>query len=358
MRLLYLSSHHGTLEYDEISLFTELGIDVFSTGIYIDPQNPLSYITTGDGKRFPSVSRPPINVVVNQDILQEFQRLNPNHEMYKPVNVDEHFINHFDVIVSSYCPAAPYFIHANWDLIKHKNVIWRSYTQHSPKLETTIQPYRKQGLKIVHMSARERTMPGCETDDGVIRHYVDENEYGNWNGESQSVLTFASHFSGRAIGSNTVTYKKIRAASPYEFQLYGYYNEDVPECLGTLAWAEQKEKYRRSRMYFALGSKPSSLTYTLVEAMMTGCPIITWGSLYGNVTFVDDWANKYEVPDIIQSGKNGFYFDDPDEITKQIKMLMNDYDLAKEVGAAGRETAISLFGKSIIKKQWAEFLSI
>ena len=38
MKLLYLSCH-STLEYDELSLFVELGINVFTLGAYTEPNS-------------------------------------------------------------------------------------------------------------------------------------------------------------------------------------------------------------------------------------------------------------------------------------------------------------------------------
>ncbi len=39
MKLLYLSCH-SVLEYDEVKLFKEMGIDVFSHGVYANPNKP------------------------------------------------------------------------------------------------------------------------------------------------------------------------------------------------------------------------------------------------------------------------------------------------------------------------------
>ena len=52
LRMLYLSCH-SILEHDEIKLFTELGIDVFSHGAYLDPNAPDDPMRPGfPGKRY------------------------------------------------------------------------------------------------------------------------------------------------------------------------------------------------------------------------------------------------------------------------------------------------------------------
>lgn len=42
MKILYTSCFHPVLEYDHCVLFEEMGHDWFSTGIYLDPKNPLN----------------------------------------------------------------------------------------------------------------------------------------------------------------------------------------------------------------------------------------------------------------------------------------------------------------------------
>lgn len=349
MKLLYVSSFHGALEYDELSLFSELGIDWFSTGLYLNPENP----------SLEHAPRKPINKKAQLDLINYFLSFNPNYKIYDVPILKKDFVDQFDIVLVSHCcPTQLAPLQRNWDVIKHKPVIWRTYTQQSSALEAAIQRYRNEGLKLVRISPRERTIPYYAGDDAIIRGHLDENEYYGWTGEDQTVLTFNNFFMKRHIHSNTDIYLRIKhQMAPINFELYGCNNEDAPMCLGELSWEQVKEKYRKSRVYFALGSKPASLTYNLLEAMLTGAPVVTWGPELGNLRQIRDWANTYEVPEIIVNGENGFCFDNEKEIKAHIRLLLHDDKLANKISINARKTIIAMFSKEKIKNDWAAFLN-
>jgi glycosyltransferase involved in cell wall biosynthesis len=60
---------------------------------------------------------------------------------------------------------------------------------------------------------------------------------------------------------------------------------------------------------------------------------------------------------LIHSGCNGFCSDSLPELRRQVEYLLTHPEEAKQIGTEGRKTAISLFGKESIKKQWQDFLS-
>lgn len=346
MKLLYFSSFHDTLEYDDLSLFTELGIEWFSTGLYMDPKNrPGNFIS--DKK---------IDITINNDLTKIFLAANPTYKRYGPVYLTNELVNYFDVILVSLCAPYPYYIGDNWPILKNKNVIWRTYCQQDSKIELYTKQFKCDNFKIIRNSPRERTIPNYAGDDAIIRTYVDENIYNNWNGNELSVLTFNNFFALRETVSNTNIYLRIknRLNKNIPFKLYGMFNENCNECLGTLSWEEQKKEYRNNRVYFALGSKPATATFNLVEALMTGIPIVTWNKKLGSSN-EHDFLETYEVPDFIKNKFNGICSDDEFEIENEIKNIINDFDYAKALSIEGRKTAIELFGKEKIKQQWKDF---
>lgn len=346
MKLLYLSSFHGTLEYDDLALFTEMGIDWFSTGLYLNPEKP----------SLEHAPRRPIDKKVDEALLKEFLDINPNYGIYKPIYLSKNIVDQFDIVLVSHCCPYPYYLNNNWDVIKHKPVIWRTYTQQTSNVEANTQRFRNEGLKIVRISPKERTIPMYAGDDAIIRGYVDDKEYFGWTGKDDIILTFNNFFANRTVHSNTNMYINIRnRMAPLPFELYGCENKNAPLSLGELSWEQVKQKYRDAKVYFALGSKPASLTYNLVEAMMTGCPVITWGKETGNMKQVYDWRDTYEAPDIIQNGINGFCFDDEHEIEGTIRLLLRDNKLAQSISCEARKTAIATFGKDKIKNDWQKF---
>lgn len=348
MKLLYVSSWHGTLEHDELILFTELGIEWFSTGLYLDPQKPM-------GDHSP---RTALKNTVDTSLKDEFLRSNPDHRIYTTPILTKEFVDKFDIILIEHCsPTLLNPLHANWNNIKHKPVIWRTYAQQNGPLEFETQQYRAQGLKLVRISPKERNILNYAGDDAIIRAFIDDNEYSNWTGEEPIVLTFNNMFSRRTLHSNTPIYMRIRnKMKPVPFELYGCDNEDTRISLGKLTWEQVKDKYRKARVYFALGSKPASLTYNLVEAMMTGCPVVTWGPALGNLR-KPGWPDTYEAHEIIQHGKDGFWSDNELEIESYIRMLLKDDSLAQKISANARKKAQSIFAKEKIKNDWAQFLN-
>jgi len=60
---------------------------------------------------------------------------------------------------------------------------------------------------------------------------------------------------------------------------------------------------------------------------------------------------------LIETGKNGFVSDNIMEAKQCIQQWLDEPNLAKEIGQAGREKAIELFGIDTITEQWAEFFT-
>ena len=86
---------------------------------------------------------------------------------------------------------------------------------------------------------------------------------------------------------------------------------------------------------------------------MTGIPVVAVGKQLRSMSPYD-WEN-YEVPDIISNGVNGYVSDNIDELRNYIKMLLDDGELARRIGEAGRKTAIELFGKKQRMVEWGDF---
>jgi glycosyltransferase involved in cell wall biosynthesis len=51
-----------------------------------------------------------------------------------------------------------------------------------------------------------------------------------------------------------------------------------------------------------------------------------------------------EIPSVIENGVNGFASNDIDQLERNMQRLLDDPQLAREIGARGRETALRRFG--------------
>lgn len=333
-KLLYITSNHVTLEYDDLLLFSELNFDWFSTGFYYNPLSPV-----------PPILRDPISPTKsNLNWQQQFTAENGNMP---------DFINNFDIIFVSNNPGV---ILQHWNLIKNKCIILRTYDNHNASSESLLVRLASQGVHIVRMFDWENNIPFSFKSKYVIGNYVDENTYKDWVGSEKIVLTFQNDFNSRLnhkdMWGNRVylNYELYRDISKYiPCKLYGISNNHV-------SWEKQKELYRKSRVYFSLGTKPSSFTYNLMEAMMTGCPTLNFGKQLGSY-HIENFKDSYKLPELIENGKNGFCFDDKDLFIKTGLMLLENYDLAKEISFNTRQFALKHFSKNIQKQKWSNFFS-
>lgn len=341
MKILYISSFHAVLEADELTVLTELGHSWFSTGHYLNPQHPLQQH---------SLRGPKPDIEPDLNLISEFNILNPNYKIHGPVYVNKVFADKFDIVIVEHCNPYPYFLRDNWEAIKHKPVIWRTYGQQQDWVETMTLPYKKAGVKMVRVSKNESRIPNYCGADAIIVGYVDETRYSGWTGAGNFVLTFNNMFANRSYHSNTQAYLRLRSRFN-NFKLYGLYNENVPINLGVLSQTEQEQAYKDCGVYFALGSKPAPLTYNFQEALMAGCPLVTWGPRLGNGS-----PPMYEIPDIIENGVDGFYSDIEDELFLFIDMLLNNKALATQVSAKAREKAVKLYSKDVNKQLWKKII--
>lgn len=340
MKILYLSCH-SILEHDEVSLFNELRYEIFSPGAFVEPLNP------GDASLRPGIQ----GLVYNQDIVNQWHRLCAQHPGEDGKNhLTKEFVDNFDCVIVMHLPR---WIQLNWDVMKHKRVIWRTIGQSVASTEASLKPYRDQGLEIVRYSPREIHIPGFIGQDAMIRFYKNETEYGPWNGDNERVITFAQSMKQRGSHCGYEIFKVV--TDPFDRALFGPGNDSEPWMYGKVSFDQLKKEMRDNRAYFYTGTHPASYTLNFIEAFMTGIPIVAIGSKYGNA----DWCrnhNLYEIQDFIINGQNGLISDDLNELRSYIDILLKSKDIAYQLGKNGRETAIQLFGKQKISKQWREYL--
>lgn len=339
MKILYLSCH-SILEFEEVSLFHELGYEVFSPGAYVEPANP-------------STLRPSIDsLVYDTDIIQQWDKicnLHPGEDGKD--HLTKEFVDNFDCIIVMHLPR---YIQNNWDAIKHKRVIWRTIGQSVASTEQSLKQYRNEGLEIVRYSPMEVNIPGFIGQDALIRFYKDPAQYANWNGQRERVITFGQSMKQREPACGFSIFEEVTRRFPRH--LFGPGNESIGDwATGKVSYDQLKQEMRDNRVYFYTGTHPASYTLNFMEAWMTGIPIVAIGPQHGNASYFHN-HNLYEIPHLINHGVSGFISDDKAELQYFIQMLMSSHDVAKQISANARQEAIRHFGKDMIGKAWEQYL--
>lgn len=330
MKILYLSCH-AILEYDELKLFEELGLDYFSLGSYIVPIKPVDAI------------RPALSKIPDEWLVAHA----PDRE-----NIPQEFIDKFDVIIVMHKRE---WIIDNWEKLKHKKVIWRTIGQSTPEYERSLFRLRQEGLKVVRYSLREANIADNIGCDMVIPFYKDPNEFKGWNGQTNEVINFSQNMKDRAEHCNFDAFTKL--AEGFNAHVYGPRNENAGALSGGyMTYDEMKQKMRDAAVYIYTGTQPACYTLNLIEAMMTGIPIVALGPKFGNSLNIA--GDLYEIPDIIKDTVNGFWSDSIEELRGRIKFLLENKDHARRIGNAGRQTAIERFGVDVVRQKWSDYLTL
>lgn len=331
MKLLYLSCH-SILEFDELRMFSELGIDVFSHGAYHNPQ-------VLDDKK-----RPPLN-------LKYHRKFSETTIVFSKENLLPELCQWADVVI---CMHVVDWLIKNWEKIRKKRVILRTIGQSTIDTENLISQLRKDGLEIVRYSPREKTIPNYQGEDALIRFAKYPEDFGPWTGEIRQVITVAQSMKHRDHFCNWSVFDK--ATSGYPRKVYGPENEVLgPDFGGLLSYDELRDVLRKSLVYFYTGTYPASYTLNFIEAAMSGLPMVALGDLLGNSP--DHLEQQtYEVADLLRRYEAGLTGDTIDKLRENVQVLFDDEGLRKKYSRNIREMALDLFDAYKIKEQWRKFL--
>jgi hypothetical protein len=333
MNLLYLSCH-SILEYDELRIFNELGIDVFSHGAYHNPQNL-------DDKK-----RPPLD-------LPYHKQFSDNTLLYPKENLDPELMKWADTVI---CMHVSDWLMRNWTTLRKKRVILRTIGQSTIEDESLLRWLRRDGLEIVRYSPRERTIPGFVGEDAMIRFAKKPEEFGPWNGQKMQVITVGQSMRQRDFSCNWNIFEK--ATLDYPRKVFGPHNEDLGDTYGGCPdYAGLREEMASAFQYFYTGTYPASYTLNFIEAAMTGLPMVALGDYLGNGP--DFQAQQtYEVAELLQKYDAGMTGNTIVELRAAVDSLFAQPDLRKKFSKNIRSMALDLFSHEKIKAQWKDYLKI
>jgi hypothetical protein len=335
VNILLLASH-AVAEYDDVRMFTDLGYDVFAPGGYEVPG------TEGEGIR-PTLPNAP----AHPDLVSRLQEVRAKHgdpghliDAGKALLHDD-IIDWADVIIVHHFPVP--WIGGQWDRIRHKRVIWRTCGQSDRQLERFMAEFK--ALQIVRYSPKEQIAFGRDFagQHALIRFGKYPDDYGPWIGDSVVVGNVTQHMKQRGDACGYGFWQAATAGLPVAPAGPG--SEEIGG-LGTLAYPEMLDYLRHLRAYLYTGTTPASYTLGLIEAMLSGVPIVSIGP--------DAWRgpeNLFEGHEIAGTGHNH-----PVPARDQIAWILSHPRDAAVESIAIRQRAIDLFDVATIGPQWTEFL--
>jgi len=168
----------------------------------------------------------------------------------------------------------------------------------------------------------------------VIEHGVPVNPSVHYSGELPRGITVINglHERGRRMGADLFEWSRQQVP----LDLIGM-QSDVMGGLGEVSNLDVAATMARYRFFYT-PIRYTSLGLALVEAMLIGVPVVGVAAT--------------ELPTVIVNGVNGFVHTDKALLVNVMRQLIDEPELARQWGEAGRQTALKRFGMSRFVKDW------
>jgi glycosyltransferase involved in cell wall biosynthesis len=168
----------------------------------------------------------------------------------------------------------------------------------------------------------------------VIEHGIDTNFFSGWKGEDGKILTVVNDYINRDWCCGFNLYRQITQGLPIN-PWGGTPGLSQP----TRDHNHLREIYRGASVFLNT-SQISPIPSTLLEAMSTGCPVVT--------------TETCAIPSIVEDGVNGYISNDPAILRKRLVELLKNPGKAKELGENARKTIVDRFGQQRFVNEWNE----
>lgn len=173
----------------------------------------------------------------------------------------------------------------------------------------------------------------------VIEHGVPADPSVRYSGEIAAGITVINGLPkrGRRMGADLFEWARQQVS----LDLIGMESQEMGGMgeIHNLYVAAAMARYR----FFFTPIRYTSLGMALVEAMLTGIPVVGVAAT--------------ELPTVITNGVNGFVHTDKYQLIDVMRQLIDEPELARQWGAAGRETATRRFAMSRFIEDWLTVLA-
>ncbi len=182
---------------------------------------------------------------------------------------------------------------------------------------------------------------GCRLSHGVydgphktIYPAIDDEYWNGWVGDEKKIIHVRNAFKERDP-SKFKEFEYICEGNPYT--LVG--RDGNMEC----GYEELRNQFRKHRVFVNVEIFTSTFSISSMEAMMTGMPII---------------CNDIEgTGEAVRNGVEGFISNNLVYLKNKTNEILNDHEMAKELGKNAREMAKIKFGKKQFNFAWNDFLN-
>lgn len=343
MRVLLCLSH-SIEEHDQLKLLSGLGYEVASIGGYIDPAHP------HDPKRpaLPEVAcfqgvKDAVDAFGGDDNLGAAQSRIPDAIL-------DWLGDDGAILFHHYLDR----LWGQWERLSdwkaggsRRRVIWRTVGQSVAHNEAQAAPFREGGLEIVRYSPKERNLPGFAGEDALIRFYKDPADWHGWTGDESFVANVTQDLKGRDPWTN---YGFWDDATRGLARLAAGPGSEAIGGPGQLPYDDMRELLRTARCYLYCGTQPASYTLGLLEALMTGCPVVSIGPSHMQM-FEPYGPDLFEGHEIA-----GLWFDDPARANDQLESFLADREYAADRSAEQQARTLATFGPEPVGNAWRAFL--
>jgi hypothetical protein len=343
MKRVLLILSHAIEEHDQVKLLTGLGYDVFSLGGYIDPAHPHVDL------------RPPVDAPAHPDLKAVVDALGTDDNIGAaaqciPGEVLEWLGRDGIIIAHHYLEARiyPQWAHlASWRKSGGR-VIRRTVGQSVENNEREAAPFVRDGMETVRYSPYESRIPGYTGQDALIRFWADPVAYSGWTGAGGYVANVTQELWRRGVWCNADFARDATLRLPALFAGPGSGDGPVPG-LGPLAYDDMRAYLREAGAYIYTGTQPASYTLGLLEAMMTGVPIVSVGREL--MTIFPCGRDLFEAADWTWGTHR-----DPANARAELAHILSNSRYARVVSGSMRARALELFDPGKIGAQWREYL--
>ena len=169
----------------------------------------------------------------------------------------------------------------------------------------------------------------------VIPPGIDVDEYGGYTGATPEVLRVGNAMRARDLIFDVDFQERVCRGFPN--RVLGD-DPEIPGARPSTSFEELLDHYRGLRCYLHVTREAYEDGYNLamLEAMACGMPVVSLANRTSPLT----------------NSIDGFVSDDADVLRERIAALLKDRDLARKVGARGRDTVVRDFPIAAFAKKW------